>query len=196
MSLISITFAPPVALHFPLPQLPLPWRDATPPESEERTFERVPVEIQIDPEGRGIRAGFPFLASALELYQEADFSAACADSPEEHAARVLQVLGSNPASALQALIDGSTQPSPPPRVPREIANWRAKAVLAGMGKLGLVDGLIAGMEEPQATVLRLAWNGNAALLRSSQTVASLAATLGMSAAEVDAFFIAADAITL
>lgn len=191
-----VVFASPVTLRLSLPANPRQRVTGEPAPPVERSFARLPLLVQIDPIHRQIRASLSPLPGQLELYASTDFSAACADSMDDHAARVLQLLGSTPSPTLQALIDGTELPEPPPRVPREIANWRAKTVLATTGKLSLVDGLIEGMDEPQASVLRLAWNGNAALQRTSQTVVSIGQALGMSAADLDAFFIAADAISL
>ena len=115
---------------------------------------------------------------------------------DDHCERVLAMLGSDPATSLQALIDGRSMPNPSKRVPREIANWRAKAILAGMGKLAEVDALIAAMPEPDGTVMRLAWGGNAALSRFSKSVVSLATSLGMDPAAIDALFIDAEALVL
>ncbi len=160
------------------------------------SFKSLPLHVQADTAARELRAYLPPISNPLTLYGIGDFSDACGDTMEQHAARVLQLLGFDPASVLQALLDGGDIPAVPPRVPREIANWRAKAILSGMGKLAMVDALIAALPEPQATVLGLAWHGNAALARASSTVAALAGSLGFSVADTDAFFIAAAALDL
>ena len=187
-----VSFSAPITLR--LAPLSSARAGRVPADYEE--FSELPLVLQIDALQRTLTAHLPPVPGGILLYGPEDFAAACPDSMDEHAARVLQLLGSDPAAALQALIDGEEMPAPPQRVPREIANWRAKAVLANMGKLAAVESLISAMPEPGATVLRLAWTGNAALLRTSQTVAALAASLGMSDADVDAFFISAGAIIL
>jgi hypothetical protein len=108
--------------------------------------------------------------------------------------RVLQVLGSDPAQTLQALCNGTELPALPVRVPREIPNWRAKAVLATMGKLAAIETAIESLPDPERTIVSLAWGGDAKLARRGKTVLDLASALGPSSDEVDALFIAAEAI--
>lgn len=115
----------------------------------------------------------------------------CADMPEDHADRVLQVLGCDPASALQELCHGGELPPMPPRIPREIPNWRAKAILAQMGLLATVEAAISAMPEPERTVTSLAWGGDAKLARRGKTVLGLASVLGLSSDQIDDLFIAA-----
>jgi hypothetical protein len=141
-----------------------------------------------------IHAQIARIPTPLLIYGPADFAAVVSDLPEHHAERVLQVLGSDPAATLQALCDGSALPPPPVRVPREIPNWRAKAMLATMGLLPTVEAAIAALSEPDRTIVTLAWGGDAKLARRGKTVLGLASALGLSGAEVDALFIAAEAI--
>lgn len=157
-------------------------------------FVEFPMWLTIDANAREIRAQLPPLPRMLPLYGPADFAAAAADTMEDHAARVLQLLGSDPASVLQALCDGAELPVLPARVPREIPNWRAKAVLATMGTLTAVEAAIASLPEPDHTIVSLAWAGDAKLARRGKTVLGLAAALGLSSGEVDALFIAAEAL--
>jgi|GEM_PF-2916427 len=168
----------------------------TDPDPDNFEFSELPLYLQIDALARSITALLPPIPGGLPLYGPDDFPAACADSMDDHAARVLQLLGSDPATALQALIDGEEMPTPPVRVPREIANWRAKAILSGMGQLDAVDAFIAALPGDQSTILALAWHGNAALARTSATVSTIAASLGLSSAQVDDFFIASEALNL
>jgi hypothetical protein len=132
----------------------------------------------------------------LVIYGPEDFRAACGDTPDEHAERVVQVLGAAPAKTLQALIDGTASPELPPRVPRIIQNWRAKAVLAQMGLTERVAQLIAALPPDQSSVVEIAWSSGAELSRTGATVTMLGAALGMSAADLDQLFIAAEAIEL
>jgi hypothetical protein len=166
-----------------------PNHDPVPFEAQE-----LPLYVQVDAHSREIRAYLPPIPSALLIYGPEDFSAAASDSPDDHAARVLQILGTIPAIILQALIDGAELPALPPRVPREIPNWRAKVILAQMGLLSTVEAAIAALPEPEHTVARLAWGGDAKLARSGKTVLSLAAALGLDDDQVDALFIAAEAL--
>lgn len=168
---------------------PSPAQDAIPHESSD-----FPFYIHIAAAAREIRAHLMPLPHPLPLYGPADFAAAAADTMEDHAARVLQLLGSDPASVLQALCDGGELPVLPPRVPREIPNWRAKVILAQMGLLATVESAIAALPEPDRTVASLAWNGDAKLARRGKTVLGLAAALGLSGDQIDQLFIAAEAL--
>lgn len=134
------------------------------------------------------------MISRRELYVVEDFTAAASATPDDHAARILQLLGSGPATALQALIDGTELPPRPQRIPREIPNWRAKVILAQMGLLPTVEAAIAALPDPDSTVASLAWNGDAKLARHGKTVLGLAAALGLSNAQLDGLFIAAEAL--
>ena len=119
-----------------------------------------------------------------------------ADLPEHHAARVLQVLGSDPAQTLQALCNGTALPAPPVRVPREIVNWRARAVLEMAGLLPAVEAALSTIDGPAGIIVRAAWSSGAPLARRGPTVSALAATLGLTADQVDAMFIQAESLTV
>jgi hypothetical protein len=154
----------------------------------------LPLQLHLDAVARTITVYLPPVPASLTIYGPSDFAAACSDTPEDHAARVLHVLGSDPAKTLQALIDGTATPELPPRVPREIQNWRAKAVLATMGRLNEVEAMIAALPEPEKTIVTLAWSGDARLARRGKTVTALADSLGMTAEQIDELFIAAEKI--
>ena len=141
-----------------------------------------------------IHAQIARVPNPLLIYGPSDFAAVAADLPEHHCERVMEVLGGDPAQALQALCNGTALPPMPPRVPREIPNWRAKVILASMGLLKTVEAAIAALPEPDRTVASLAWGGDAKLARRGKTVLGLAAALGLSDAQVDDLFIAAEAI--
>lgn len=158
-------------------------------------FSELPLVIFIDAVARTITAQLPPVPGSIPIYGPEDFAAACPDEPEDHAARVLQCLGSDPAATLQALVN-CIPPDTPPRIPREIGDWRAKAILASMGRLADVEMVIASLPEPQRTVVQLAWAGDAKLARRGATVTALGAALGMSEAEIDGLFRAADAIQI
>ncbi|MDP3850509.1 MAG: hypothetical protein Q8Q59_08405 [Luteolibacter sp.] len=129
------------------------------------TFDLLPLVIMLDAQAREIAVQLPPIPGRLRIYGPEDFAAAASDLPPL-----------------------------PPRVPREIPNWRAKAVLATMGQLTAVEAAIQAMPEPERTIVSLAWGGDAKLARSGKTVLMLAPMLGLSSAEVDALFIAAEAI--
>jgi hypothetical protein len=162
----------------------------------ETVLEKLECAFAINVVTQTIHAQIARIPWPLLIYSAEDFAAVAADLPEHHGERILQCLGSDPAAALQALADGTELPPHPPRVPREIGNWRAKAVLAAMGKLADVEAVIAALPEPQRTVVTLAWAGDAKLARRGATVTGLGAALGMSEAEIDALFIAADGIQI
>jgi hypothetical protein len=159
-------------------------------------FTEFPMWLTLDANAREIRAQLPPLPRMLPLFGPADFAAAAADTMEDHAARVLQLLGSDPANVLQALCDGTELPPMPPRVPREIANWRARAVLELAGLLPTVEATISGIEGQAGTVVRNAWQSGAPLARHGPTVSALAPALGLTEAQVDAMFIQAEALSV
>jgi hypothetical protein len=152
--------------------------------------------VTVDANVREIRAQLPPLPRHLPLYGHVDFTAAASDTMEDHTARVLHLLGKDPASILQALCDGTELPPLPPRIPREIANWRARAVLELSGLLPTVDAAINGMTGPESIVVRHAWNSAAPLARRGPTVAALAPALGLSDEQVDAMFIQAESLAV
>lgn len=158
------------------------------------TFSELHVWITITPLTQQIWAYIARVPQPLLLWGPEDFAAVVTDLPSQHAERVMQLLGSDVAASLQALINGEALPSPPARVPREIPNWRAKAMLAGMGLLDAVGSAINALPEPDRTVAALAWAGDAKLARHGKTVLALAPALGLTDAQVDALFIAAEGI--
>lgn len=99
-----------------------------------------------------------------------------------------------PAATLQALIDGGDLPALPPRVPREIPNWRCKAVLSQMGLLERVESIMSALPEPDRTIAQLAWHGDGRVARRGKTVLGLAAVLGLTDAQVDEMFVSAEGI--
>lgn len=203
---VFIPFAPPITLDLRIAQHPRPRITvpaASPPDPAAGGNKREPclqefaslvVVVNVDSVRRVVRVSMPPIPGELEIYGPEDFAAAAGDTLDQHAERVLQVIGSDPATVLQALIDGGELPAMPPRVPREIANWRCKAVLAQMGLLETVNTVIEAMPEPQRTIVSLAWNGDAKLARRGKTVTALAAVLGLSDARMDELFIEAAGI--
>ena len=59
-----------------------------------------------------------------------------------------------------------------------------------------MEAFFATLPEPQRTVAMLAWNGDAKVARRSATIQALTSALGWTDSQVDAMFIAADAIQI
>lgn len=91
--------------------------------------------------------------------------------------------------------NGVVTPAPPPpvAVPATVAMWQAKAALQGAGLLDKANGAVVASG---SSVLEAFWSGAASIDRASPTLASIAAVLGLSDAQVDALFIAAAGISL
>lgn len=190
----------PVTLDLRLPARPRPRvvQGAPTPTGERvdalHEFATLPLYLVVDAAARSIAAYLPPIPYHLPLYGPEDYIAAAGDSMEDHASRVLQLLGSDPAMILQALLDGDNLPAPPARVPREIPNWRCKAVLTQMGLITQVEAIMAALPEPDRTIAQLAWHGDGKVARRGKTVLSLAHVLGLSDDQVDAMFVAAEGI--
>jgi hypothetical protein len=161
-----------------------------PPTTQWHEFSEFPLQLQVNGYARTISAYLPPIPAPLELYGPEDFAAAAADTMEDHAARALHLLGTDPASLLQALIDGSDLPPRPPRIPRSIRAWQARAVLREMGLLEKVQTLIAQLADPDVTE---AWEARENLARHGKTVLGVSAALGLTPTQVDALFVAAGA---
>jgi hypothetical protein len=138
-----------------------------------------------------IHAQIARIPRPLLLYGPEDFAAVASDLPEHHGERVLQVLGTDPAATLQTLCNGEDLPPPPVRIPREIANWRARAILDISGLLPSVEASLAAMTGEAGVVVRTAWQSGAPLARRGPTVSALAPALGLTEEQVDSMFIAA-----
>jgi len=80
-----------------------------------------------------------------------------------------------------------------PVVPASVKMWQAKAALAAAGKLDAASGFVAASG---SVPLQLAWEYATDISRTSAAVGVIGALLEMSAADLDALFIAADAITV
>ena len=194
-SLARITLPNPVTLTLPaFRSRIIPGVGAAPSQGVPRTFTGFDTCFLINPVTRTIHAQMPPLPRALLIYGASDFSAACADTPEQHAARVLEILGNDPKSYLQAVIDGIDLPVVPARVPREIELWQAKSIMSAMGLISQVEAAIAAMPDPQRAVVQCAWSGNARLARRGPTVTALAPALGLTDEQLDAMFLQAAAL--
>jgi len=170
--------------------------DSTPsdPEPVWHEFAFFNLYLVVDAAARTIAAYLPPIPHHLPLYGPEDFLAAAGDSMDDHANRVLQLLGSDPTATLQAMIDGSELPPVPPRIPREIPNWRCKAVLTQMGIIGQVEAIMNNLPEPDRTIAKLAWNGDGKVSRRGKTVLGLSSALGLTDDQVDSMFLAAERI--
>jgi hypothetical protein len=203
MTPTTVTLPHPVTLDLrhtpgPRPRIVPPGPVPEDPDHEPvwQEFGEFPMWVTVDANAREIRAQLPPLPHHLPLYGPADFTAAASDTMEDHAARVLHLLGKDPATLLQALCDGTELPPLPPRVPREIPNWRARAVLEIAGLLPAVEAVIAAMTGHESIVVRHAWQSAAPLARRGPTVAALAPALGLTAEQVDAMFIQAESLSV
>jgi hypothetical protein len=63
-----------------------------------------------------------------------------------------------------------------------------------MGLLNTVEAIFATIPEPDQTIALLAWHGDGKVARQGRTVLGLATALGLTDAQVDAMFVAAEAI--
>ena len=161
------------------------------------SHDRCPMDFSRDgivrPPGLSQRITHAYLSPIpvpLAIYGPDDFAAACGDSMDDHAERVLEILGSAPVATLQALLDGGVMPAVPPRIPREVAHWSIAHVLRQMGKLSMVDAMIANLSGDFQAIASAAWEGKAVLNRRSPLVMAAYQCLGLSMAECDDLFLA------
>lgn len=201
--LSTITLPEPVTVFLPIgprPRVVSPGGAVGSPLSSTNGKETVFTELEcafwINVVTQTIHAQIARIPNPLPIYGPADFAAVAADLPEHHAARTLQVLGTDLATGLQALSDGTELSHMPTRIPREIANWRARAVLELSGLLPAVEAAIHGMTGPEAIVVRHAWQSAAPLARRGPTVAALAPALGLTPDQIDSLFIEAESLAI
>jgi hypothetical protein len=83
-----------------------------------------------------------------------------------------------------------TSPAPVTPVPPSISPAQARLALLGAGLLDQVEAAVAGAD----LATHIAWAQATSIERDSPTVAALSAALGLSAAQLDALFIAGAAI--
>ncbi len=185
-----VRFDPPISLRLAIRS----GRSIMPAEYHAHAFSSLPLWLQFDACARVITAYLSPITRGVILYGPEDFAAACPDTMDDHVQRVLQILGTDPAAALQTLIDGGKLPDPPQRVPREVAHWRIACMLEASGKLAIVESLIPTLPDDVRGVASAAWVGKASLNRRSPLVLAAGALLGYSPADLDALFIAAAAI--
>lgn len=157
-------------------------------------FQDFPLDVRPDCYARTLVAYLSPIPTPLPIYGPEDFSAACGDTMEEHAERVLEILGDDPAVTLQALIDGEELPPMPPRVPREVAHWRMEYILRQWGYLDKLDSVFAALDPESQDIARSAWTGLSAINIKSPFIALAAPILGFTPQRVTDLFIACAAI--
>lgn len=84
-------------------------------------------------------------------------------------------------------------PPAPPAVPQQVTAFQAKAALLHAGLLDDVEAMIKHDDTPR--VIKLAWDETLHFERTSPTVATIAAALQLTDAQIDALFITASEIT-
>lgn len=156
--------------------------------SGSRTFSRLELCFDFVPAFRLVFAQIAGIPRPLPIYGPEDWPFILADSPEHHAARVVEILGADPAPTLQALCDGTAIPQQPPRVPRELPNWRLKAVLSSRGLLDSANAAFDALPAAQRDIAKLAWHGDAKCARRSQSVLFIAGALGLDSDAIDKLF--------
>lgn len=82
--------------------------------------------------------------------------------------------------------------TPKPAVPTIVSRFQARAALVKAGHFDAIEAYMATL--PITDIQRMAWDEAADFDRSSTTLAAMQQLLGLSDAEVDALFVAADAI--
>jgi hypothetical protein len=185
--LATVKLAEPVTVYIPAnrPRV-VTGQTVLPGSGRETILEALQCAFYINVVTQTIYAQIARIPKPLMIYGPADFAAACADLPEQHGERVLQCLGSDPAKALQALIDGAEMPPVPVRVPRSIRAWQARELLR---RMGLLDKVVSMVEWCGDTAVIEAWEARENLARRGKTVLAVAANLDMDEAAIDQFFL-------
>lgn len=103
------------------------------------------------------------------------------------------------APQYQALMDevaATYVPPPPvpPQVPQAVTMRQARLALLGAGLLSQVDAAIASLPGPQKESAQIEWEYAAVVQRNSGLVPAMAQALGMTEAQIDDLFIAAEAL--
>ena len=91
-------------------------------------------------------------------------------------------------------LSGLPSPDPvvPTVVPQSVTMRQARLVLLGAGLLPGVSAAIAGLSEPKKSAAQIEWEYANAVQRNSGLVPEMAAALGLTPAQIDALFIAAE----
>lgn len=99
--------------------------------------------------------------------------------------------------ALIAEVEAAYVPPPPPGpppVPFQVTMRQARLALLGSGLLSQVDAAIASLPSPQKEAALIEWEYAAVVQRNSGLVPAMAQALGMTDAQLDALFIAAESL--
>jgi hypothetical protein len=83
---------------------------------------------------------------------------------------------------------------PPPVVPQSVTMRQARLALLGAGKLALVQPAIDALPEPLRSAANIEWEFSGEVQRHKPLVLTLGPALGLSAADLDALFVTADAL--
>jgi hypothetical protein len=83
-------------------------------------------------------------------------------------------------------------PTPVVTVPFEVTMRQARLALFGAGILSGVQPAIDALSEPTKTAAQIEWEYSNTLQRTNPFVATLGAALGLTGAQIDALFIAAE----
>jgi hypothetical protein len=79
-----------------------------------------------------------------------------------------------------------------PRVPGSITMRQARLALLGAGLLTQVNTAVATMPGAQGDAARIEWDASSTVERNKPLVLAMASVLGLSAAQIDALFIAGE----
>jgi hypothetical protein len=80
-----------------------------------------------------------------------------------------------------------------PSVPASVHMWQAKAALQAAGKLDAATAAVTGSGNQ---AIMLAWEYAPEISRNSASVAAIGVAIGLAPADIDALFLAADAIVV
>lgn len=84
--------------------------------------------------------------------------------------------------------------APPPAVPPSVSMRQARLALLGSGLLPQVEVAIASLPSPQKEAAQIEWEYAAVVERNAGLVPAMAQALGMTDAQLDALFIAAESL--
>jgi hypothetical protein len=105
-------------------------------------------------------------------------------------------IGTEPVE-IGAIYDGSSfaPPAlPPAPVPEAVTARQARLALLGVGKLAMVEGALAAIPGVQGEAARIEWEYASEVQRHSPLINALAPMLGLTAAQVDDLFRAAEGL--
>lgn len=108
--------------------------------------------------------------------------------------RVQGVLAGGECSSENVEGDIANPPTAPFIVAEEIPTWRLRAVASMAGLYDAITAALAALADPARTVATEIWHNGNTIRRDSALVAQLAAALGLSADQLDAYFISAGAL--